>query len=66
MKKALHYLIATILFLVGASAFIIVVGEPTEEAVHPYLTKLIALGAICAVAKIAEKLGYFDDEENEI
>ena len=66
MKKVLHYLIATILFFVGASAFIIVVGEPTEEAVHPYLTKFIALGAIWAVAKIAEKLGYFDDEENEI
>ena len=54
------------LLLIGASAFIIVVGEPTEEAAHPYLTKFIALGAICAVAKIAEKLGYFDDEENEI
>lgn len=63
MKKALHYLIATILFLVGVSAFIIVVGEPTEEAVHPYLTKFIALGAIWAVSKIAEKLGYFDDDK---
>ena len=63
MKKTLHYLIATILFLIGASALIIVVGEPTEEAVHPYLTKFIALGVICAVAKIAEKLGYFDDDK---
>ena len=63
MKKALHYLIATILFFVGVSAFIIVVGEPTEEAVHPYLTKLIALGAIWAASKIAEKLGYFDDDK---
>lgn len=63
MKKALHYLIATIILLVGVSAFIIVVGEPTEEAVHPYLTKFIALGVICAVAKIAEKLGYFDDDK---
>lgn len=63
MKKVLHYLIATILFLIGVSAFIIVVGEPTEEAVHPYLTKLIALGAIWAVSKIAEKLGYFDDDK---
>ena len=63
MKKVLHYLIATMLLLIGASAFIIVVGEPTEEAVHPYLTKFIALGAIWAVAKIAEKLGYFDDDK---
>ena len=63
MKKVLHYLIATILLFIGVSAFIIVMGEPTEEAVHPYLMKAASLVAIWAVAKIAEKLGYFDDDK---
>ena len=63
MKKVLYYLVGAIIFIIGAFALIILLGQPTEEAVHPYLTKLIALGAICAVAKIAEKLGYFDDDK---
>ena len=63
MKKVLYYLVRAIIFIIGAFALIILLGKPTEEAVHPYLTKLIALGAICAVAKIAEKLGYFDDDK---
>ena len=63
MKKVLYYLVGAIIFIIGAFALIILLSQPTEEAVHPYLTKLIALGAICAVAKIAEKLGYFDDDK---
>ena len=46
-------------------AFIIFAGEPTEEAVHPYLMKAASLAVIYAIIKVSEKLGYLDDEKNE-
>ena len=66
MKKVLYYLVGAILFIVGFVAFLILVGEPTEESVHPYLMKAASLAAICAVVKISEKLGFFGDEDDEI
>ena len=66
MKKVLYYLVGAILFIVGFVAFLILVGEPTEDSVHPYLMKAASLAAICAVVKISEKLGFFGDEDDEI
>lgn len=66
MKKVLYYLVGAILFIVGFVAFLILVGEPTEESVHPYLMKAASLAAICAVVKISEKLGFFGDGDDEI
>ena len=66
MKKVLYYLVGAILFIVGFMSFLILVGEPTEESVHPYLMKAASLAAICAVVKISEKLGYFDGEDDEV
>ena len=66
MKKVLYYLVGAILFIVGCVAFLILVGEPTEDSVHPYLMKAASLAAICAVVKISEKLGFFGDEDDEI
>lgn len=66
MKKVLYYLVGAILFIVGFVAFLILVGEPTEESVHPYLMKAASLAAIWAVVKISEKLGFFGDEDDEI
>ena len=66
MKKVLYYLVGAILFIVGFLSFLILVGEPTEESVHPYLMKAASLAAICAVVKISEKLGFFGDEDDEI
>ena len=63
MKKVLYYLFGTILFIIGFVAFIIFVGEPTEEAVHPYLMKAISLGVLCVIVKVTDKLGYFDDDD---
>lgn len=66
MKKVLYYLVGAILFIIGFMAFLILVGEPTEESVHPYLMKAASLAAICAVVKISEKLGFFGNEDDEI
>ena len=63
MKKVLYYLVGAILFIVGFVAFLILVGEPTEDSVHPYLMKAISLGVLCVIVKITDKLGYFDDDE---
>lgn len=66
MKKVLYYLVGAILFIIGFLSFLILVGEPTEESVHPYLMKAASLAAICAVVKISEKLGFFGDGDDEI
>ena len=65
MKKVLYYLFGTILFIIGFVAFIIFAGEPTEEAVHPYLMKAASLAVIYAIIKVSEKLGYLDDKKKE-
>ena len=46
MKKVLYYLFGAILFIIGTVSFLILVGEPTEESVHPYLMKAISLGVL--------------------
>lgn len=66
MKKVLYYLVGAILFIIGFVSFLILVGEPTEESVHPYLMKAASLVAIYAVIKASEKLGYFDGEDDEV
>ena len=66
MKKALYYLVGAILFIIGFVSFLILVGEPTEESVHPYLMKAISLGVLCVIVKITDKLGYFDDDDDEM
>ena len=63
MKKVLYYLVGAILFIIGTVSFLILVGEPTEESVHPYLMKAIYLGVLCVIVKITDKLGYFDDDD---
>ena len=66
MEKVLYYLVGAILFIIGFVSFLILVGEPTEESVHPYLMKAASLAAIWSVVKISEKLGFFGDEDDEI
>ena len=63
MKKVLYYLFGAILFIIGTVSFLILVGEPTEESVYPYLMKAISLGILGVIEKITDKLGYFDDDE---
>ena len=63
MKKVLYYFFGAILFIIGTVSFLILVGEPTEESVYPYLMKAISLGVLCVIVKITDKLGYFDDDD---
>ena len=63
MKKVLYYLFGAILFIIGTVSFLILVGEPTEESVYPYLMKVASLAVICVIIKISDKLGYFDDDD---
>ena len=65
MKKVLYYLFGAILFIIGTVSFLILVGEPTEDSVYPYLMKAASLAVIYAIIKVSEKLGYLDDEKNE-
>lgn len=71
MKKTpLHYIITTILTVIGLIAFCVMVSEPAEGHKFTVLPNLIAMGVIWAEIKLAEWLeknniiqtDLFDDE----
>lgn len=61
MKKTpLHYIITTILTVIGMIAFCVMVSEPAEGHKFTVLPNLIAMGVIWGEVKLAEWLAKHD------
>ena len=71
-KTALHYIITTVLIVIGMIAFCIMVSEPADGRRFTVLPNLCALGVIWADVKVAGWLAkhniiqtdLFDEDKN--
>lgn len=55
MKTAKHIL-GIVMGIIGVIAFIVVVSEPTEECIHPFLTQMGAMGVLVVDIMTAKKV----------
>lgn len=71
-KTALHYIITTVLIVIGMIAFCIMVSEPADGHRFTVLPNLCALGVLWADVKVADWLAkhniiqtdLFDEDKN--